>query len=129
VITDGLAEIGWPHAALPNPKVTDKREASQPAQDEALKSIVEAVGGSRDTIYLTSVDERWKAKQDHVDPLGAEQVSPPSPFFLFFLFNADACHQVLGNREPRALKKALRKLRRSRVSSLSFPFAHSFVRY
>ncbi|PUU75633.1 glycoside hydrolase superfamily [Tuber borchii] len=68
-----ITEIGWPHAALPNPKVTDKREASQPAQNEALKSIVEAVGGSRDTIYLASVDERWKAKQDHVDPLGAEQ--------------------------------------------------------
>lgn len=82
VITDDQVEIGWPHAALPNPKITDKREASQPAQDEALRSIVEAVGGSRDTIYLTSVDERWKAKQDHVDPLGAEQVSPPSPFFL-----------------------------------------------
>ena len=127
MITDDQVEIGWPHAALPNPKITDKREASQPAQDEALKSIVEAVGGSRDTIYLTSVDERWKAKQDHVDPLGAEQVSPPSPFFLSF-FNADTCHQVLGNREPRAPKKALRKLRRSRFSFLSFPF-HSFFRW
>lgn len=83
VTTDDQVEIGWPHAALPNPKITDKREASQPAQDEALRSIVEAVGGSRDTIYLTSVDERWKAKQDHVDPLGAEQVSPPFPFLSF----------------------------------------------
>ena len=80
MITDDLVEIGWPYAALPNPKIKDKREASQPAQDEALRSIVGAVGGSRDTIYLTSVDEKWKAKQDQIDPLGAEQVSlPPSP--------------------------------------------------
>lgn len=126
MITDDQVEIGWPHAALPNPKITDKRQASQPAQDEALRSIVEAVGGNRDTIYLASVDERWKAKQDHVDPLGAEQVSPPSPFFLSFLFNTNTCRQVLGNREPRAPKKALRKLRCSRISFL-FPF-YSFFR-
>lgn len=79
MIADDFVEIGWPHAALPNPKIKDKREASQLAQDEALRSIVGVVGGSRDTIYLTSVDEKWKAKQDQVDPLGAEQVSPPSP--------------------------------------------------
>jgi len=80
VVTDGLVEIGWPHAALPGPKVIDRRQASQPAQDEALRSIVQAVGGSRDTIYLTSVDEKWKVKQDHVDPLGAEQVPLPPHF-------------------------------------------------
>lgn len=125
MITDDLAEIGWPHAALPNPKIKDKREASQPAQDEALRSIVGAVGGSRDTIYLTSVDEKWKAKQDQVDPLGAEQVSPlpPPPF----LFNTNTCHQVLGNRKSRTPEKALRKLRHSRLSFPSPPFTHSFI--
>jgi hypothetical protein len=70
-------EIGWPHAAGPNPTITDNRKATPDAQDDALKSIHDALDGNRNTIYLTAFDEMWKAKQEEVDPLKAEKVCAP----------------------------------------------------